>query len=394
MKLDECYASALSYAEPQRAILEKPIDGLEDAYQFLNAFENILVLGTGGSSLGGQALTAIAPNSKKCIFAPNIDPRSFEATINELDSKTGVLIISKSGKTTETLMQVKCLSLLWPNFEHRACVITDPASDKTQNTLREWAKEKNIRCYNHPPVGGRFSVFSIVGCLPAKLAGLNVEAFRKAALGVFDLFTQTKPNQAASLISAYQNAEWMKQGLTTHIAWIYGDGLLPWGNWYAQLWGESLGKKNHSTRFGSTPVVARGTVDQHSQLQLYLDGPKDKWLTFYTIDHQIEEEHALSAHKLAAHKLSAMGKLMNIHQKATIETLRSNDLPVRQIHINSITETTLGELMAHSMLEIWGTAALLGIDPLDQPAVEQVKVRVHNDMQHMPEADYRILAAS
>lgn len=366
MRLEDCYADVLSYAEPHRALLENDMPDLQDADRFFAPYKRVLVLGTGGSSLGGQAVTALSPG--RCVFAANIDPQGFSNILKSCEPEyTGVLVVSKSGETSETLMQTHTLDALWPGWHARARVITDPKP----NSLRIWADQHDIKVYDHAPVGGRYSVFSNVGLIPAQLAGLNVGAFRKGALGILQSFTTQPSNQSAALMAGCQNVEWMQKGLNVSIIWVYADALGPWAAWYAQLWGESLGKKTaDGVGVGSTPVVARGTFDQHSQLQLYLDGPEDKTWVVVTVDHTQPSESPYAS----------MGKLMNAHQKAVVDTLRANNKLVRHIHLPHINEHTLGEWMAHNMLEVWATSHFLAVNPLNQDAVEQVKIRVREVM--------------
>lgn len=369
MSFEACFSDVLSYAEPQRALLEGPITDVEDALAFFKPYTRVLVLGTGGSSLGGQALTAIPGASSRCLFIANIDPYGFQQLLTPCSpEQTGVLVVSKSGHTSETLMQVQTLDTLWPGWQRRARVLTDP----NPSPLRAWAEQHSVKIYDHAPVGGRYSVFSSVGLIPAALSGVEVKTLRSAALATFQDFATNLPPKNSVLLVAKQNIEWMQKGLNMLILWVYADALVPWAAWYAQLWAESLGKKTvDGVSVGSTPVVARGTLDQHSQLQLYLDGPEDKAWVVLTCDHQQPETSPLAA----------MGKLMNVHQQAVVDTLRAHNLALRHIHVPSVNEQVLGEWMAYNMLEVWATAHFLGVNPLNQDAVEQVKQRVHKAMQ-------------
>lgn len=349
-------------------MLEGKMHELDEAAAFFAPYPRVLVLGTGGSSLGGQALAALPGASNRCIFMANIDPQGFAHTLGGCEAeKTGILVISKSGETSETLMQVQTLDAIWPGWHKRACVITDP----TPNTLRTWANTHNVTIYDHAPVGGRYSIFSNVGLIPAKLLGIDVDSFRQGALSTFQDFATTAPQKSASLMAGCQNVEWMQNGMNISVIWVYADALGPWAAWYAQLWAESLGKKTvDGVGVGSTPVVARGTFDQHSQLQLYLDGPEDKTWVVVTVDHTQQPSSPLAP----------MGKLMNAHQQAVIDTLRTNNRPVRHVHIPNVSEQTMGEWMAYNMLEVWATAHFLQVNPLNQDAVEQVKRRVREVM--------------
>lgn len=368
MSFEACFADVLSYAEPQRILLESSISDVEDAVAFFKPFERVFVLGTGGSSLGGQTLAAIPGASDRCVFGANIDPLGFQSLIQSCKpEQTGVLVVSKSGETSETLMQVQVLDALWPDWQKRARVITDPKP----NSLRSWAAQHHVKVYDHAPVGGRYSVFSSVGLIPAALVGVDVVALRRAALTTFHDFATIPPEKSPALLAAKQNIEWMQKGLNILVLWVYADALAPWAAWYAQLWAESLGKKTvDGVSVGSTPVVARGTLDQHSQLQLYLDGPEDKsWIVVTSEHHQPNIE-----------PYTAMSSLMKAHQQAVVDTLRANNLALRHIHVPEVSASVLGEWMAYNMLEVWATAHFLGVNPLDQEAVEQVKRRVREAM--------------
>jgi glucose-6-phosphate isomerase len=154
------------------------------------------------------------------------------------------------------------------------------------------------------------------------------------------------------------------------------------------LWAESIGKRDsQGARKGSTPVRALGAVDQHSQLQLYLDGPQDKFFTFLTLRQQ-EETLPISSSQFQHPALMSldgktMGQLMNAEQRATLDTLRAQGAPVREIAINTLTETDLGELMMHFILETLAAAFLLKVNPFDQPAVEDGKKRALAYLQAM-----------
>lgn len=368
MSFEACFADVLSYAEPQRLLLEGSVGDVEGACVFFAPYQRVLVVGTGGSSLGGQTLTAIPGASNRCLFVANIDPYGFQQLLNQCNpEETGVLVISKSGETSETLMQVQVLDVLWPGWQKRARVITDPRP----NSLRSWADQHHVKVYDHAPVGGRYSVFSSVGLIPAALSGVDITTLRQAALTTFQDFAAKPHASSPALLVGQQNVEWMQKGLNILVLWVYVDALAPWAAWYAQLWAESLGKKTvDGVSVGSTPVVARGTLDQHSQLQLYLDGPDDKSWIVVTSDHQQPESSPLAP----------MAKLMKAHQQAVVDTFRANNLTMRHIHVPEVSARVLGEWMAYNMLEVWATAHFLGVNPLNQDAVEQVKRRVREVM--------------
>jgi glucose-6-phosphate isomerase len=347
--------------------------------------DQVLLLGTGGSSLGGQTLVALAespfgprPGHPKLHFLDNIDPLTFEALFRTLDlSRTAFLVVSKSGGTAETLMQF--LTVL-PEVERaigreraaeRFAVVTEPHS----NPLRRVAERHGIEILDHDPgVGGRYSALSLVGLLPAMIAGLDPFAIRQGAAEVLDHALTSNPRDCAPAFGAALNIAllWQKR-IGTCVLMPYIDALASFGLWFRQLWAESLGKNGT----GTTPIRAMGTVDQHSQLQLYLAGPGDKFYTLIMmpcagtgglVAPESAEDEAISY--LAGR---SMGDLLEAEQRATLETLAGNGRPVRAITIPKLDEHAIGALMMHFMLETIIAADLLGVNPFDQPAVEEGK---------------------
>jgi glucose-6-phosphate isomerase len=347
--------------------------------------DQVVLLGTGGSSLGGQTLAALAespfgprPGRPKLHFLDNIDPATFEALLRQLDlARTGFLVVSKSGGTAETLMQ---FLTLYPEVERqlgkeraaeRFAVITEPHA----NPLRRLAQRYGIETLDHDPgVGGRYSALSLVGLLPAMIAGLDPIAVRQGAAEVLDRALTQNPADSPPAVGAAMNVAllWQKR-LCTTVLMPYIDALASFGLWFRQLWAESLGKDGT----GSTPIRAMGTVDQHSQLQLYLAGPADKFYTLIMmpragtglrVARELGEEQALSY--LAGR---TMGDLLEAEQRATLETLAANGRPVRALILPRLDERAMGGLMMHFMLETIIAADLLGVNPFDQPAVEEGK---------------------
>lgn len=351
-------------------------------------FEHVVVLGTGGSSLGGQTLVALkdqgfgpARGRPKLWFMDNVDP----ATITELGARlplarTGLIVISKSGTTAETLTQF--LTLL-PEFEAKVgkdkladhvIAITEPSD----NALSRIAGSIGCPILDHDPrVGGRFSVLSLVGMLPAMIAGLDAAAVRDGAASVLDPVLQASDARglAPAVGAALSIGLAKERGIGTTVLMPYCDRLGYFGFWYRQLWAESLGKGGN----GTTPVRAMGTVDQHSQLQLYLGGPSDKMFTVVILDTAGQgkpiQPAALGGDKSLAYlENKSLGDLLLAEADATAATLIKNGRPTRVIRIATLDERVMGALMMHYMLETMFAAELLGIDAFDQPAVEEGKI--------------------
>ena len=364
------------------------VEALEGiAQDWRNKFDRVAILGTGGSSLGGQSLYALADAGfgppagiPKLYFLDNVDPHTFDAFLAAGDlRKTGFLVISKSGGTAETMCQFLIAVQHFRNalgdaeIAKHFLVITEPK----QNVLRRFAQEWKLQCLDHDPlVGGRFSVFSLVGLLPAMIAGLDVLAIRKGAEEVLSqaLAADSPLDSAPAVGAAISIGLFRSRNISTTVLMPYIDRLTYFGMWYRQLWAESLGKDGQ----GTTPIRAMGTVDQHSQLQLYLAGPKDKMFTVVMaaaaatgglVDPTLAHDKELSY--LAGH---SMGDLLDVEQRATSETLIRNGKPTRLLMIESLDEATMGALMMHFVLETIIAAQILGINAFDQPAVEEGKI--------------------
>ncbi len=351
-------------------------------------FEHVIVLGTGGSSLGGQTLVALKDlgfgpqgGRPKLWFMDNVDPSTFTELAARLPlARTGLIVISKSGTTAETLTQF--LTLL-PEFEAKVgkeklaehiVAITEPSD----NALGRLAARIGCPILDHDPkVGGRFSVLSLVGLLPAMIAGLDVGAIREGAASVLDpvLEASDAKDLAPAVGAALSIGLAKERGIGTTVLMPYCDRLGYFGFWYRQLWAESLGKGGN----GSTPVRAMGTVDQHSQLQLYLGGPADKMFTVLILDTAGKgtpiAPASLGGDKTLAYlENQSLGDLLLAEAEATAVTLVKNGRPTRIMRIATLDERVMGALMMHYMLETMFAAQLLGVDAFDQPAVEEGKI--------------------
>ena len=347
---------------------------IEQTKKFKKNKNFFVVFGTGGSNLGARALINILIDQpKNILFFDNIDPLFFQNQIINLDiNTTGFIIISKSGTTPETLSQFgsiiniakerNILEILFNN----SLVVTE----FKESPLFNIAKKNNCNLLEHKKdIGGRYSIFSNVGMIPAILAGLDVKKIHLGALKVIE---------KKDFIDSFKFAQIFKfcssNNYLSNVMMTYSDGLNYFGKWYLQLWAESIGKKNK----GVTALHAIGTTDQHSQLQLYLDGPKDKFFTFIKsnyqrkglkIDDQIMREESVN---YLINK--TMGDLMNAEQNATIDTFKLNNFKFREILLSEINEENMGALMAKSIIETIAACIYFDVDPFDQPAVEQGKI--------------------
>jgi glucose-6-phosphate isomerase len=370
-----CKKSAIDLSNQIKASELAAIDVIfekDDLKQFeklakkISAYQKILVLGVGGSSLGGKTLSALTQQNK-VEFLESIDPTTVENCLSKIDfKKTFFLVISKSGETIETICQTliildKIKNLKIKNYAAQFLFITE--SEK--NSLAKIAKKIGADITSHSPkIGGRFSCFSIVGLLPALLCGLDAKKIRSGAKKIIAEFLSGESNIVDSC--AVQLCLYEK-GFGSNVIMPYIDSLKNFTDWYRQLWAESLGKNN----FGTIPVNSMGTVDQHSQLQLYLDGPQDKFFTFL-----IEEKRSddFTINDLEGCRTLFGGKklsdIVRIEQETTIEVLNRKKLPIRIFSIKKLNEEVFGGLMMQMFLETILVAYVKKINPFDQPAVE------------------------
>lgn len=360
----------------------------EQADRLRNEFDQVLFLGTGGSSLGAQALTALAPFpvQARIKFADNLDGSQFQDMLNGLNpARTATVAVSKSGGTTETLAQTAAVIDWYRRMQseevvaRNMLVITEP----TDNPLRRLADRFDMPVLVHDPdVGGRFSVLTIVGGLPGMVAGLDVSAMRDGAGAVLDSLSRNPTNPAVKGAALTIGLTVDKQ-LRQQVMLPYAGRLDLFADWHRQLWAESLGKNG----LGQTPISGLGPVDQHSQLQLWADGPLDKLFTILTVDSP-EPGPVVSADLVEDPALAYMaersfGDIVTAQAKATSEALIECGRPVRRISIETLDEASLGVLFAHFMLETVIAADLLGISAFGQPGVEGGKARTRQYLQSM-----------
>jgi glucose-6-phosphate isomerase len=351
---------------------------------------DVVVLGIGGSSLGGQTLAQLSGyavpgvgllrDPPRIHFIDNLDPESYGTLLQRLPLPTARFVaISKSGGTGETLMQtiaaLDAVSAAGLDPHDRFLGITEPARPGKANGLRDLLAAHRIPMMDHDPgVGGRFSVLSNVGLLPAAVCGLDIGAIRTGAAEALAPVLGNRPPQDVPAAVGAALAVALAPSKPIAVLMAYADRLERFTRWYVQLWAESLGKDGK----GTTPLAALGPVDQHSQLQLFIDGPRDKFVTVVTIANDGRGPRmpadlaALAGEPAFAGK--TIGDLVTAESRATAETLAKNGCPVRTISLAALDETSLGELLMHFMLETIIAARLLGVDPFDQPAVEQGKL--------------------
>lgn len=326
--------------------------------------DNFVVIGTGGSCLGGKTICSAAKKDN-IQFVENIDATALSELFSKDLSRTGFLCISKSGETLETIYATLLLISKENNLKDRVVVITE----NKNSTLHQIAHEYDFMCFEHPSnIGGRYSVFSIVGMIPALICGFEPKKIRLGANRILEDF-------ANAIYKVQEGAGFVLNSLedqrSTHVSFIYSDKMRYFGHWLAQLYAESSGKNGK----GVTPITAIGAVDQHSQLQLYMDGPRDKRYTFF-FENQ-SDGISLSGVEIPKNfayldGISANSVLKSQYQ-ATYTALKDNDNFVRLIEFPTINPESLGALFMHFMLEVVAVCQTLEVNAFDQPAVEKGK---------------------
>lgn len=351
-------------------------------------FEHVVVMGSGGSSLSGKTLVALKDQGygpmkgrPKLHFLDNVDPATFAEMTSRLPlERTGFLPISKSGGTPETLMAYfTAISAIEAKLGKDALARNIIAiTEAADNPLRRLAGKIGATILDHDPkVGGRYSALSLVGMLPAMIAGVDCVAIREGAASVLDPVLAAKDTKdlAPALGAALSVGLSKEKDINITVLMPYVDRLETFAFWYRQIWAESLGKNGT----GTTPIRAMGTIDQHSQVQLYLGGPVDKLFTLL-IEETNGQGTKLTPAMLGDDKAldylanQTMGDLLKAEADAVAATLAKNGRPVRIIRIPTVDERVMGALMMHYMLETMFAAELWGVDAFDQPEVEASKV--------------------
>ena len=287
-------------------------------------FRRVVLFGVGGSSLGARTLTALSAGDGPELCVPdNLDPERMTAVLapDEL-AHTGFLLISKSGGTGETMAQA--LTAVAAVRGHLGADATArhflAISEPGDGPLRRLAADIGAPVLDHDPnIDGRFSVLSLVGLLPAMIRGLDAAAVREGASAVLDQALGAADSPPA--VGAALQVALCRQGFSQSVLLAYGAAFQPFVLWYRQIWAESLGKQGQ----GTTPIDALGPVDQHSQLQLYLDGPRDKQFTVLSVSQagrgpviNADLANGLGQDYLAGRSI---GDLVGAMQDATADTL-------------------------------------------------------------------------
>ncbi len=375
----------------------KAVQELADS--FGQWFENIVVLGIGGSALGTTTLrdALLGPHWNeldeeardhypRLYVLDNVDPRSVSSLLQRLDLRRTLFnVVSKSGSTAETMSQFlvvegKLKELLGEEAAKGHFLFT---TDPESGVLRKIADEEGIPALEVPSaVGGRFSVLSGVGLLPAATVGIDIAAVLRGAREMSERCRSKvlSENPAGILATLLHQAD-VAQGASIHVLMPYSDRLRSLASWFQQLWAESLGKEmdreGRVVNRGPTPLPALVATDQHSLLQLLMEGPEDKVVLFMGVggvEDPVEIPRIRSEHPaleyLGGHTLQ---ELLDTERRATMEALRRKGRPNLSIDLDDLNPRAVGALFMLFQVATVFAGALYGVDPLDQPGVELSK---------------------
>ena len=357
--------------------------------------ENLVVLGIGGSALGNIALqTALNPymynidrgqrKGPRLFVFDNVDPQQFNSFLDWISDKldkTIFNVISKSGRTSETAAQFMIihqilLERLGADGLRNQLIAT---TDAKEGTLRTIADELKLRCLEVPDrVGGRFSVLSAVGLFSAAMCGIDIDSLLAGARDMDKRVSNEKFYENPAAINAAINYHYYNKGKRISVMMPYSYALKDLCDWYRQLWAESLGKavdlEGNEVYIGPTPVKALGTTDQHSQVQLYREGPNDKLFTFLQVnnfDRDIEIGAAPDcAPELGFLEGKRLGELLNNEKKATEYALLESKRPCLTVLFDKVDAYSVGQFIYFYEVTTSITGKLFNINTYNQPAVE------------------------
>ncbi|MCC2631303.1 MAG: phosphoglucose isomerase [Patescibacteria group bacterium] len=372
------------------------VQGLADEVR--NQFKNVIVVGIGGSDLGARAvhralnhqffnLSEERRNGAPRLFflGDTTDPVAIQEVLDVVDlSETAVIVISKSGNTVEqmsTFVYLRSLLIEKVGEEaHRSHMII--LTDAAKGALRDIVNKEGYRSLPVPEeVGGRFSVFTEVGLFPLAIVGIDIRGLLKGAADMDKHDSEHLPEYNMPALFALLQCLYYKRGKHISVFMPYSYSLREVGFWFRQLWAESLGKEHdldgNELQVGPTPIAAVGPTDQHSQVQLYMEGPADKIFTFLTIENpgtnatlpsayeDMEGVHYLKGHDFA--------EILAAEQKSTAYALVAAGRPSGLISLERLDAYHLGQLFYFLELATTYAGAIFNIDAFDQPGVETGK---------------------
>lgn len=374
-------------------------------------FDNLVVIGIGGSSLGTRAIYRglRRPHSDRfrdgrprgealrLFFIENVDPIEIEDLLESLDlERTAFNVVTKSGTTIETISAMLIVrERLIDAFGHegyRERMVCTTGPEK--NALRKLAEEEKLRIFNIPPgVGGRYSALSAVGTLPLLCAGVDVPALLKGArAGRDNALSADLESNVAALFAAIQ-ASFIERGTGDVVFMAYIPQFADLGEWFVQLWAESLGKtREDGSSVGPTPIPAIGARDQHSLLQLMMEGPLERNVVFVE-DEQMPSTVRVPPTPPALESLKHLGEralseTLHAEQRGVEAALREAGRPSSTLRLHGVNEETLGAFVITLEVATALTGLLLDINPFDQPGVELGKRYAHGILGHRAQGEY------
>ncbi len=344
----------------------------------------LLVVGMGGALTNPRAvITALCPEAvgRRIVWLDHLDDGTVARCLADLAGVPYALMVaSKSGHTVETLAIAALVwqSMVASNGEQAAARATVMVTSPGDRPLRRWAESVGCAVLDHPPdVSGRFALFSPITGIPAAWLGVDLRPMVAASYGwasaqLADPWQD--PQGGLGSLAGWLLEQWDRSAGMVCLA--YGDCLEGWIEWVSQLLAESLGKQGR----GITPIRARGPMDQHSQFQLYLDGPRDKAAWVWST---VDPKDGLSAGTLEAHDWlpealhhQSLGRILCAEAEASVESLRAQSVPVVWWHASPLTASLLGEWMTSVMLAVAVVGRAVGVSAFDQPAVDDIKRRM------------------
>jgi glucose-6-phosphate isomerase len=366
---------------------EEPVKTVR-AFAREHAFKNVIILGIGGSALGPAALESALSRpraSKRLVVLDNIDPDFIAGSLETLDpADSFVNVIAKSGITAETMATFAIVrkwmgDALGPaGLRERFAVTTDPK----KGDLLAIARQEKFPVFEIPQnIGGRFSVLTPVGTLPAAMLGFDVEALMRGAAETVKQSRKTFSENPALLAAFIQWILDHQLRKSVLVLFPYSQSLWKFAFWFKQLWGESLGKKldrrQREVHCGQTPTAALGVTDQHSQLQLFIEGPDDKSFLFWSVrefQDTLKIEHPYKRFDSMAYlEGRTLGELFEAERQATEMALTQAGRPNGTVHVDRVDEAAMGSLIMFSQYMTAYAGEFYDIDAFDQPGVEYGK---------------------
>jgi len=389
-KINEKFASVLSKESEEIGFYHLPDADTSEYKHYAKSVKqkDIVVVGIGGSALGALAIyhfLGLHQHFEKNLhFIDTTDPLVLQQKIEQIDLDDALfIIISKSGTTVETIAALKYLQIFVPISQDNYAVITDSGS-----ALEAFAQAYSLKVFNIPSnVGGRFSVLSAVGLVPLAIIGVDIDALLQGAKKIKRSFFENLGYCEKLLTKATYYAQ-KSNSYNINCLFSYSEAFREFNAWYVQLWGESLGKKQRHSQLhvGLTPVGLIGPTDQHSFLQLIVDGKRDKTVTVIKIK---DFENSIKVPDIslpALEKLDMLNghgfeELINMQADAMIESLEQLEfIPLDVIEIEKVNEETIGELIYYYELLTALVAQMLDINAYDQPGVEMGKIILKEKM--------------